>query len=310
MRLHRTAGATALAILSLTLTRCDSLESPLSEDNRFVVESYHEVGKPLGNVRFTRAADLDGRYSADEQAIGGADVKVFLLAEDGSREKEFQYREIPDRPGVYETLETDPMLELRTYALEISHPDASEIITATTIAPGLFEIVRPGPEVVVYQQEPQFQFGVTRSVSPGRQTIFVFSIESLDPKIENLTPLYFEFVDPFDDSNAGLTEEEILHDYVIIESPPLNEGNYDVLSDGTIDLKLPWLALAFFGPQRFNASAIDESLYDFFRSNNIQQGGSTLAPGEIPNVITQIKGATGVFGSYSRVTQDTFVARE
>ncbi len=310
MRFNHTMGAIILGALGLTLTQCDSLESPLSEDNRFVVESYHQVGKQLGNVRFTRAAGLEKKYSSDEQGIIGADVKVFLLSEDGSREIEFRYREIPDRPGVYEPISSDPMLELRSYELQISHPDASEIITATTFAPGLFEIVRPGLDEVVYQQDPQFELGVTRSTFPGRQTIFEFSVESLDPKIENLTPLYFDFIDPESDLADGLTEEEILRDYVVIESQPVNEGNYNVLSDNTIDVRLPWFAIAFFGPLKFSASALDENLYDFFRSQNVQQGGSTLSPGEIPNAITRIKGATGIFGAYSRVTQETFVARQ
>ncbi|MFV1981762.1 MAG: hypothetical protein ACC655_11460, partial [Rhodothermia bacterium] len=140
-----------------------------------------------------------------------------------------------------------------------------------------------------------------------RQTIFEFSVESLGPTIDNLTPLYFDFIDPDSGLEDGLTEEEILRDHVIIESEPVNEGNYEVLPDNTINIKLPWFAVAFFGPQRISASALDENLYDFFRSQNVQQGGSTLAPGEIPNAITRLKGATGVFGSYARVTQETLV---
>jgi hypothetical protein len=308
MRVHRAISTTVLATLALTLTRCDSLESPLSEENRLVVESYHEVGRPLGNVRFTRAADLDGAYSADDQGISGANVKVFLLAADGSREREFQFREIPSQPGIYEPIPTDPMLELRSYALQIEHPDIPEVITGTTFSPGSFEIVRPGAEEVVYQQDPQFQMGVTRSTFPDRQTILMFSVESLDPAVDNMTPLYFDLLDVEDDLENGKPEEEILRDIRIIESDPVNEANYDVLPDDTIVIKLPWFAIGFFGPHTISASAIDDNLYDFFRSQSVQQGGSTLSPGEIPNLITRLSGATGIFGAYSRVSQDTFIA--
>ena len=309
MRIHRSKRATVLIVLGLFLTRCDSLESPVSEDNRFVVESYHEVGQTLGNVRVTRAADLDGNYSADDQGISGANVRIFLLAADGSREQEFQFRELPDRQGVYATSSSALVLEKRSYELEITHPDASETISGTTITPGLFEIVRPGLLEVVYQQDPQFELGVTRSEFPDRQTIMIFSVEALDATIENLTPLYYEFVDPESDSNAGLTEEEILRDVLINESNLVNEGNYEVLPDETINITLPWLGVAFYGPQSIKVSAVDDNIYDFIRSQDVQQGGSSLSPGEIPNVISRLEGATGLFGAYSRVEQETNVAR-
>ena len=57
------------------------------------------------------------------------------------------------------------------------------------------------------------------------------------------------------------------------------------------------------------ANAIDDNLYDFVRSQIIQQGGSTFAPGEIPNILERVNGAHGVFGSYARVSFDLFVKR-
>ena len=104
-----------------------------------------------------------------------------------------------------------------------------------------------------------------------------------------------------------MTEREILEDVLVVESPPINEGNYEIQSDNTIDVKLPWLAVAFYGPTRTYISAIDQNLYDFIRSQDVQQGGSTLAPGEIPNVINRVDGATGLFGSYARVEQETLI---
>ena len=36
-----------------------------------------------------------------------------------------------------------------------------------------------------------------------------------------------------------------------------------------------------------------------------ERGGSTLSPGEIPNVTTNVVGGLGLFGSYARVSNQT-----
>jgi hypothetical protein len=293
----------------LASSGCDSLESPLSDESLLVVESFHEVGQPLGRVRFTRAAAVNSTFDADKAGISGASVTISLLDSGGSSVATYEYRELPDTAGVYVPIDPPIVQTLRTYELEITHPEAPRVIRSRTITPGTFDILRPGLEEVTYQQDPQFEVGVSRSVYPGRQTIFVFSVEGLDASIDSLTPLYREFVDPEDDSNLGLTEEEILEDVLIVASPPINEGNYEVLPDNSINVKLPWLAVAFYGRTKTSVSAIDDNFFDFVRSASVQQGGSTFSPGEIPNVINRIEGATGVFGSYARVSQETLIRR-
>ncbi len=44
------------------------------------------------------------------------------------------------------------------------------------------------------------------------------------------------------------------------------------------------------------------NMYDFYRSRDIQGGGSTLSPGEFQNVIYNIDGGIGVFGSMASDT--------
>ena len=114
-----------------------------------------------------------------------------------------------------------------------------------------------------------------------------------------MTPFYAEFVG----------EDEDLDDVLITESPPINEQNYDINDDGTLTIRLPWIAVAFYGPNRITASTVDDNLYDFLRSQQVQQGGSTFSPGEIPNVIAHVDGGTGVFGSLARVAADIQVER-
>ena len=101
----------------------------------------------------------------------------------------------------------------------------------------------------------------------------------------------------------------IWEDLRITESPIINEGNYEINENGTITVKLPWLAVAFFGPNRLTANALDDNMFDFIRSQTVQQGGSTLAPGEIPNVIDRVEGGTGIFGSLARSSYEVLITR-
>jgi hypothetical protein len=145
------------------------------------------------------------------------------------------------------------------------------------------------------------QVDVTPSFYPGRQNVFIFSIEALDARLEQLTPFRRDLLDE---------EEHTLEDFRINEFFIVNEANFDLNPDGTIAIKIPWLAIAFFGPNKINIHAIDDNVLDFIRSQDIQEHAhTTLSPGEIPNVIDNIEGGTGVFGSFARVQVEVFVKR-
>ncbi|GIV60662.1 MAG: hypothetical protein KatS3mg043_1751 [Rhodothermaceae bacterium] len=193
------------------------------------------------------------------------------------------------------------------YRLEVVVPETGDRVTAETLVPGDFEVAAAGRDTVVYQGTERFEVAVTPSRYPGRQSYYVLSVEALDPRVEQLTPLYRDFVDP-DNLDPDELEKE-LRDVTVVESPIINESSFDVNPDGTVMIRLPWLAVAFYGPNRIRASALDDNLYDFLRSQGVQQGGSTLAPGEIPNVIEHVEGGRGIFGSFARVTFDLFIAR-
>ena len=55
--------------------------------------------------------------------------------------------------------------------------------------------------------------------------------------------------------------------------------------------------------------AIAPNIFNYITSQVMQGGGSTLSPGEIPNVIDPIEGGTGLFGSYAKVTRTVFIRR-
>ncbi|NND72962.1 MAG: DUF4249 family protein, partial [Rhodothermales bacterium] len=220
-----------------------------------------------------------------------------LLSPDGSVETSFLYEE---RDNLYWPVGNHMVMPARTYKLHVDIPRSSEPLTATTIVPGDFEILEAAPDSVLYQDDVQFEVNVTESAYPGRQAVYVFSVESLDPTADNLTPFYREVINP--DENP-----EDIEDVIVNESFVINEANFEIHPDGTYSIKLPWLAVAFYGPNDIVVNTLDDNMFDFVRSHTVQQGGSTFSPGEIPNVIDQVQGGTGVFGSITRRTAEVFI---
>ena len=281
------------------LSGCDSVST--DTEPSVVVEAYLEAGASFGQVRLSRTIGIDQRYDSTSAAVRNADVQVRRLGDDGTVEEVIPYAERQTQPGVYRTLAGPIVQPFSTYELMATIPEAGGVVRARTIVPGSFDVIEAGPDTVEYQGPRQVEVLTTRSMYPGRQAILVFSTESLEPAIEALTPFYRDVVDDGD--------EDDLKDYLINESPPLNEDGYQIDESGHLRVKVPWLAFAFYGQNRLRMNAIDDNLFDFVRSQNVQQGGSTLAPGEIPDVIDHIEGGTGVFGSYARVAVSVTVLR-
>lgn len=296
--------AAVLALLSLGLllsTGCDAT-GPQDVDTQYVVEAYLIAGEPLPMVRLSRTADLGQRYVYDSVAVPGADVHLVQLDEQGEPAARYEYRTMRDTTGVYLPYGNDRVIPLATYRLEVAIPATDQRITATTTVPDTFSIVSGNARDVVYQGPTQLEVTLTRSRYPGRdQSLYIFSTQSLEPRRDNLTPLLREFIED-DDSTA-------LRDLRVTASPVLNEEGYTANPDGTLSIKLPWLAVAFYGPNRTIINAIDDNLYDFVRTQSAQQGGGGFSPGTIPNVIEHVNGGTGVFGSLSRQVYEVLIRR-
>ena len=299
------ATSTVVTILSaaVLLAACDSVAT-FDRDNEVVVEGYLVANEEFGQLRLSRVQPVEDSYDFGASAVRDAVVQVNLLAPSGEVEASITYLEDPDRPGIYRAEQGSVVLPLRTYELVVSVSATGERITSRTTVPGAYEVIDPGPDTVVYQSEQRAEVFVTRSEYPGRQAVFVFSVESLEPSIESLTPFYLDVLDPDDD-----TDEEDLEEFLINESPPLNEEGYDEISENVLRIQVPWLAFAFYGRNLLRSNALDDNLYDFIRSQAVQQGGSTFAPGEIPNILDRVEGGTGVFGSYSVVETEVFLER-
>lgn len=294
-------GCAMLAISLVFTTGCDTagMDAP---ESQVVVEAYLIAGETLPPVRLTRTAGIDQRYNYDSLAVRDAEVAVVALDADGDPQARYPYRAQRDTAGVYIPLGNDRAEPLATYRLEARLTSTGQEITATTTVPDTFSVVNANAQAVVYRGAEQLALTLTRSRYPGRdQSFYLFSTESLDPRRENLTPLIREFVRDDEDF-----EPEQLR---ITSSPVLNEESYDENADGTLTIRLPWLAVAFYGPNRTTAQAIDDNLYDFVRTQGAQQGGGGFTPGTIPNVLEYIDGGTGVFGSLARQSYEVTIQR-
>lgn len=290
-----------LIILALiSISSCDLY--PQDEYREYyVVEAYLVANRSLPGIRLTRTLPLEEEYFIEKAAVGNAEIVVHLLNEDNSIEKTYTYLNEPNSSkSYYRTAGDDNVIPGRRYQLVVTFPDNNETLTSTTLVPGAFQTVGTVIDTTLYQSEEQITVNTTQSEYPGRQSYFIFSLIAGDPLKDNLTPFYLDQVTDQDEEIEG---------FRINSSGIINEGNYDINSDGTLTLRVPWLAVAFYGDNDIVANTIDDNLYDFIRSQEIQTGGgpSTLPPGEIQNIIYNIDGGIGIFGSLASDTNRVFI---
>jgi len=272
---------------------------PLNQDEYeefFVIESYAVAGRPLPDVTIKRTADATEFFDDEALRVNNASVQLLRLDESGNIIDQYGYS-LSDNIGVYSAENRNAVIiDGGTYQFIADVPGADEQIRATTIVPDSFEIISDIPEQLVYQGTEQLEITITNTTPEFRQNVFVFSTIAQEPVEENLTPFYKA---SFDDDNIDLD------DVIINSSGLINEGSFDINPNNTITLRFPWLGVAFYGENVVVINSVDENLFDLVRSQEVQLGGSTLSPGEIPNVLYNTEGAIGVFGSMSTDTVNT-----
>lgn len=287
-----------LLLLTLITSACEVYPQDDYEE-QYVVESYLFAGRNLQQIRLSTTVPAFEFYSFENAAVSDADVQVRLLDPNSSSiEQVFTYQ--ADTPGIYVPETVHEVLPERTYELFISIPATGNEITARTFVPGDFSVISGLQDTLIYQSTDQLEVTLSESSYPGRQNIFVFTTVALDTAVNNFTPLYQEFYDE---------EEETLEDYRVTSSGLINEGNFTKNEDGSVTIRYPWLAVAFYGDNLIVASTLDDNLFDYIRSDEVQLGGSTLSPGEIQNVISNVEGGIGIFGSAASDTVATFIKR-
>lgn len=288
-----------IAILIL-FTGCELYEQDEYEEY-YVVESYLVAGDDLPIVRLSKTSNIEEKYNFQDAAVSNASVQIQLLNNDSTVAKTYSYQQIQNRAGTYIPATGVPVQPKRLYRLNVTH-EGNEV-TATTYVPGNFESVNDDElqDRYIYQSNNQVEIKTTpSSYITERQTYYIFTVNAVDTTKENLTPFYLDLVE--DDAE--------IENFYINSSGIINEGNYSRNPDETITLKLPWLSIAFFGENDVIANAIDDNMYDFLRTQEVQGGGATLSPGEIQNVKYNVDGGIGVFGSMSSDTVRVEIVRK
>jgi hypothetical protein len=291
-------------LLAVGLVGCDTTAT--QPETQIVVEAYLQGGAPLPNIRLTRSVETDEAYQPSEVGVTGARVEVRRLADDGTTAATTSYVETDQ--GVYGPDPPVPTVRpLTTYALSVETFEGTTV-TATTTVPDTISIVKAQNATVPYQSPEQPTFTITApQTDRDGQAVLVLTNTSLldfrrpnDQLREGLTPFYEEGYDP---------EEDSIDTFRTTSSGILNEANFDSDEQGRITARLPWISVAFYGPNETTVHVIDDNFYDLIRSQQAQSTGGQggLAPGEIPNVIEHVEGGTGVFASYVQDAQRVFV---
>ena len=287
---------TAIGILLLLgMTGCDIYEQDTYQE-LVVLESYAVAGRPLPDVRLSTTSPVNEVYTFEDVALNDATVLVTRLSENGDVVDEFPYQ--LDSSGIYKAVDQTTLIEAGArYKIDVQFDSRSDQLVAETVIPQQFEILSEVEDSYVYQSEEQLEILLTATESNAAQNVYVFNTLTLEPDPENLTPFYSDAVDGDD------TEIE---DFLNNSSGLINEGNFEINDDQTILLRFPWIGVAFFGENAVVTNSVDGNLADLVRSEELQLGGSTLPPGEIPNLIYNVEGGIGVFGS---IATDTIITR-
>ena len=287
---------------ALLLSGCDVIESP-TIGQQPVVEAYLVEGDTLPEVRLSRTAQVDASPGGQE-AITGAEIVIEQLGADGASGETTLYR--PDSAGVYVPDGPAPVVQGgATYRFRATLPGGAEVSAETTIPTNLSLVEAVNTEST-FLSEQQPSFTVTRADVRDAPVVFIFTTTSLlDFNAMTDEEIRAEFT-PFYDDGFDEDEDDV-RDFRVNPSPIVNQGNYEDNGDGTITTDYPWIALAFYGQNEVAVSVLDRALYDYIRTQGAQQGA--LSPGEIPNVVDNIDGGTGIFGSYTRISTTIDVAR-
>lgn len=316
--------ALALAILA----GCDSATLGSTEE-QVVVSSVLIAAQPLPAVELSLTRPLEAFFDPQEARVTDATVTVSLLDASGEVEATTPYVYQGGQLALY-TPDTDtPPVALpgRTYRLDVSVPGSpARRLTAVTTVPETIDVVEPPADQVAYQSGQGPAFVVSRSARQDRKVAFLITVRSQDPlDFEEFVadgdtlyrsvpgtgfdpvPIVQTFAGCEEDASGRLICDADLIDFNGGSSPLLNQDSYIDLGNGTLQVNIPWIAFGFYGPADVNLVRLDDALIDFLETQTLQFAPTTLSPGEIPNIISNVEGGLGVFGSVAQVRVQTTV---
>ena len=259
-----------------------------------VLEAYAIADRPLPDVRLSTTATITEEYTFVDVAINDATIVLTRLSSNGQPMEDFNYTR--RTTGIYSASDQSTLVEAGArYRIQVQFDSREEKLTAETVIPQQFEVLSEVNNSYVYQSEDQLEILLTATESDANQNVYVFNTIAQEPSLENLTPFYASAVE---DGDTDIGE------FFNNSSGLINEGNFEINDDQTILLRFPWIGVAFFGENAVVINSVDSNLADLARSEELQLGGSTLPPGEIPNLIYNVEGGIGVFGS---IASDTLI---
>jgi hypothetical protein len=292
MRIQLTFSA---FVVLLILSACNVYEQDGYQE-LVVLESYAIAGRPLPDVRLSTTIPATEEYNFTEVTLSDATIIITQLDGSGQPVADFTYTQQAN--GIYRASDQSTLVEPGTrYRINVQFENREEILRAETVVPRQFDILSDVEDSYVYQSENQLEILLTATESNANQNVYVFNTLTQEPDINNLTPFY---------SDAVINGDSEIEEFFNNSSGLINEGNFEINDDQTILLRFPWIGVAFYGANAVVTNSVGTNLADLARSEELQLGGSTLPPGEIPNLIYNIEGGIGVFGS---IATDTLFTR-
>ncbi len=287
-----------LPILLFSIFGCDLYNQNSSYHEYYVIESYLIANDSLPQVRLSTTSEIDQEYQFSSNALSVADIKIHLLNADSSIADTYLYQ--LQKPGIYQPLDSAIVRDKHLYQLHVTMPNGDEI-SSITYVPGSFKTIKKPKGSYIYQGDEQVELTVTpSSYFNKRSTYYIFTVNAVNPQPNNLTPFYLDLIE---------SQENAIQSYYINSSSIINEEKYKRDAEGNIKLMLPWLTVVFYGENEVTVNAIDDNMYNFLQSLEVQSGGIALAPGEIQNIHYNVKGGIGIFGSMASDTNRVVIIR-
>lgn len=262
-------------------------------EEHYVVEAYLVANDTLPEVWVSKTSPMNEKVTHGENFISEANVEIRLLNADSSVADVYQYQ----GEGVYHPQEPAVVKPQRLYQLHVQLSN-NQIVKSYTFVPGTFETVNKLEESYIYQSDQQINVEITPNPYPDQQGFYIFTANAKDTSKSNLTPFYRDLVKD-KDSNVKT---------YYINSSNIIYGN-ERSEDGNIFLIAPWTTIAFYGQNEILVNAMDDNLYNFWRSYNQQAGLSPLVPGELQNIRYNVDGGIGIFGSMATDTHQVRILK-
>ena len=315
------------ACLALLLASgCDGT-GPAYEE-QVVVSALLEVDTRLRPVYLTRTVAFGQPVDPGAVLVEDATVTVSLLADDGSVDEVYTYTY--DAELLRYRPDTDAqVLPERRYRFAAEVP-GRPAITAETVTPPSLQLVQPPPDEIEFDEGSGPTFSVSSGTRDGEQGVYVITFTALAPddfEVAERDDGSFGYRRAFTEGRFGPTPEYAAlieqinceprgsgfacdfepSDFTKGSSPLINEESYVANPDGSVEVSVPWLAVGFFGPYQFDISVLDAPLVDFVSTQAVQFSPTTLSPGEIPNISSNVTNGLGVFGAYAKVATTTTI---